>query len=1481
MRDDRHIVTGKSVGGKKHSSLPEMFPAVRFKALDYVFETTTSLTVMMNLLTLPTPYITDASDLYPHAGVLAEVTYRTPWTRGKVISTSRLFVSGSIVEDLRGKEQLIGSVERFTVALSDVKEPPEVVYSSNPNSPDLHEQDELLCLVKESEVKDPCQESFFRLPYDQMNSTHKDEALLLPEETLVVDYLTHFKRRLPTLEAKLSRLRTLLVADPLLSLKGDSISEETIFRHCESYERPHDDQTSHTQTCGDTEEEFCKVLLMKEDIHKESLLLLDVIDTFRLSSGNYAGISSILSLLTVAPEQLDEQLPVLDVLHKVESVSEDISQYVVPQSSREGSKLDGNPIVSDFAERMMLPTELELDVTLMKSPKAGGTEISLSSSELQREDLSPLRRRCLGSARAQKEMEVVLWKAEKHPTFVLGFLLAEPDICEAADDFQPLSEALELTKSERQGFVIVDELMSRAEGGMRSSSSREFTENLSCELPSGEMEEMMEDFRQLSPEPDSEFSVTVGSTNKTESPHLKKTETATFDAEAAAVFFQKDTLADRSQENFSTHTVNAKPVSATDDKITAKMFPGVLPIYSAGENVIGLTGRDVCKSQSERSDNIIERDIPSRLKVRDDHRGILGARHPPQKHLDPLSTFMMLRSHQISPVTAAQSCDITPAPELDKQHPPSEQIQKPDQGLTYMSTTVSGHATRGKKAACQMEVQLIRQPVNQAVTQERPDSRVVQVQATDSQQRAYWELVAFIEPRLSSAEKLRLNLPAWRDFSRLAPDQTHFLLKQQEMLLCKTRAQSGELVRDQELIFNQVAVIHVLVMVKDLLLKCDLSTAVVYLTEAVKTCAEQNLEQLSKRLQIILHLSHKNQESNLKLLELQKLTTVWLHSRNTQDTMDRILFIISVDSIDSRSMIIKCLKPLTAVTAVHPEENKNKLNGASVVSSVHDSVCVVVYEQHIGPDFPWNMFSLVMEYNRPRHSPWATVCRERNVSYMTFDTVLPDKEKASWCLEDNVPYVLLVTEGLLNYPLLLQMLESEFNITVLERCHCPSLQMLGGTHHYCVITVDESTAIIIQEQDELSQERASEGVVMRLTALSLQYSCCWIILYCHDNQGGGYSSEAFINLVLVYLSLILFRMKSEDLEVKVLMVSEMLEVAKWISRICFLSLMSSGRDAVSYLDRDWLCVMPSQEETCLLQFPCINPLVSQLMLKRAPSLQWLLGATLSQLKELLPEVPSKVLKLFRDTTSLYSLGRIGQSDSQPAISGPDQQQTSPPSSVWTTTEPHTQFSNDYNTSFLFGSEHADNSFNPESTVKENNRDFRLDLSASFCNPSVSFQMSCTRADLWTEENRNRDGVMLCGWSGRSGAAGRVAEKETSGWIHSTTSYPHTAPNSPLNTTFSHSPVLQQFTNRSVYSFSTPNSHFPLPQVTLRGQSQDSHSQLCGGANYGPKCWMGQERKRRGEAAGLDGTVLTPPKRGRLSYERVPGRKDGQTRLKLF
>lgn len=45
---------------------------------------------------------------------------------------------------------------------------------------------------------------------------------------------------------------------------------------------------------------------------------------------------------------------------------------------------------------------------------------------------------------------------------------------------------------------------------------------------------------------------------------------------------------------------------------------------------------------------------------------------------------------------------------------------------------------------------------------------------------------------------------------------------------------------------------------------------------------------------------------------------------------------------------------------------------------------------------------------------------------------------------------------------------------------------------------------------------------------------------------------------------------------QVLIGSEMTDIAKWISQICFHSLMNSDRDPVDFLDRGWLTVIPSE-----------------------------------------------------------------------------------------------------------------------------------------------------------------------------------------------------------------------------------------------------------------------------------------------------------------
>lgn len=61
-----------------------------------------------------------------------------------------------------------------------------------------------------------------------------------------------------------------------------------------------------------------------------------------------------------------------------------------------------------------------------------------------------------------------------------------------------------------------------------------------------------------------------------------------------------------------------------------------------------------------------------------------------------------------------------------------------------------------------------------------------------------------------------------------------------------------------------------------------------YLSQAAEVCTEHSVQQLVKRLQIILFLSHKNPETDLKLLELQQQLSAWLHSREGRDTADRV-----------------------------------------------------------------------------------------------------------------------------------------------------------------------------------------------------------------------------------------------------------------------------------------------------------------------------------------------------------------------------------------------------------------------------------------------------------------------------------------------------------------------------------------------------------------------------------------------------------------
>uniref|UniRef100_A0A8C3FRH0 Shortage in chiasmata 1 n=1 Tax=Chrysemys picta bellii TaxID=8478 RepID=A0A8C3FRH0_CHRPI len=476
--------------------------------------------------------------------------------------------------------------------------------------------------------------------------------------------------------------------------------------------------------------------------------------------------------------------------------------------------------------------------------------------------------------------------------------------------------------------------------------------------------------------------------------------------------------------------------------------------------------------------------------------------------------------------------------------------------------------------------------------QENQGSISVEIQASESQCQAYHLLEATATPVLKELMHLGILAAVNWTFATVKFDHTRFFLKQQEKVIC------------------------------DIFKQGYLSKAKDIYTSILGSC----LDNIWRQLEIVQYSRQKKNEISPKITQLRCQMVKWVQS-NTDEENHKVLIITRMDSDHEKAAITKTLSAV---------EGK-------CCSFVRCS-CVVVHNQHIGADFPWTLFSLVVEYDYTENSCWNELCKNLNITYITFKTTLPEtlvvgENFGCFPLEVQIPYVFLTSEGLLNAPEILQLLESKYNITFVERSCSESLQLFGGTDRYVVITIDERTAIIIETLEELNYETSSDNIILRLMALSLQYSCCWIILYSRERLNSEYSltGKTLHHLSLIYAALVPFSQKSEDFEVKVALVPGVEETALLIRQIADNILMSSKTNPCEWLDRSWLSILPSEAEKCLLTFPCINPLVAQLLLKKGSSLKWLLLATFDQLQELLPEVPEKVLKHFCDITSLYNL----------------------------------------------------------------------------------------------------------------------------------------------------------------------------------------------------------------------------------------------------
>ncbi|XP_064260034.1 protein shortage in chiasmata 1 ortholog isoform X11 [Passer domesticus] len=532
--------------------------------------------------------------------------------------------------------------------------------------------------------------------------------------------------------------------------------------------------------------------------------------------------------------------------------------------------------------------------------------------------------------------------------------------------------------------------------------------------------------------------------------------------------------------------------------------------------------------------------------------------------------------------------------------------------------------------------------------QENKDSITVNIQPSESQCQAYCLLEEAAIPVLKDLTHLGVLASVTWSFDSVKFDHTRFFLKQQEKVICDNFKQ-GKIDEKEIMLFRHAALVHLLVTVRDLLLTCGLDTALGYLSKAkeiYKNILESCLNNIWRQLKIVQYSSQKKHETNPKIAALQCEMLNWMKSCGEKHSV-KILIITRMDSEREKAAFIHPLSRIEAglkAVDLNSEKKGNPLSCKDIISSLNRYSCIIVHNQQIGADFPWTHFSLVMEYDYSENSGWKNLCKNLNVTYMTFKTTLPEiiqmgNHGGSFLLEVQIPYVFLTTEGLLNMPDILQLFESKYSITFVERSSSYSLRLFGSTDRCVVLTIDECTAIFLQSVEELNYEDSCDTVISRLMALSLQYVCCWIIFYSRERLSLEYSlkGNTLLNLVLIYATLIELTQKSEDFEVKVVLTPGIEETALVIRQIADNILIASTISPPEWLDKSWLSILPSEPEKCLLTFPCINPLVAQFMLKKGSSLNRLFLASFDQLQELLPQAPKKILKHFSDIMSSYSL----------------------------------------------------------------------------------------------------------------------------------------------------------------------------------------------------------------------------------------------------
>ncbi|XP_072025479.1 protein shortage in chiasmata 1 ortholog-like [Amphiura filiformis] len=385
-----------------------------------------------------------------------------------------------------------------------------------------------------------------------------------------------------------------------------------------------------------------------------------------------------------------------------------------------------------------------------------------------------------------------------------------------------------------------------------------------------------------------------------------------------------------------------------------------------------------------------------------------------------------------------------------------------------------------------------------------------------------------------------------------------------------------------------------------------------------------------------------------KLLAIIRQISDWYKRKINKDGGDNDPKILVIIRREARKLVEVVAESLAIVQGITTATSESSQMMYDAVSKQLDTCnCLILLATQIGQDFPWALFSLVVEYEYIQGSAWLELCQRQNIRHIALKTIPATggtadmrkgwqsgilegtEEDTSTQSQGGKALKLIASADVILCSQLLQLLESKHDIMLLERNYSKMISDSSSNKLYFAdLIVDEQSGIVLQELHQLSEAHTVEPVVNRMTKLSLQYSVCWLILYTNKGKHTGYplGGQTVNNLARLQAALTQFSIKNDGYEVKVLFADGLCEVAQLIRQIVDNAAKTTRNwNQADWHTRSWLTNTVSKHEKVLLQFPCLNAYSAQIMLTAAP-LKKLLTMSLPELISTCPWIQHKTLK---------------------------------------------------------------------------------------------------------------------------------------------------------------------------------------------------------------------------------------------------------------